>query len=289
LFLKGLKFNILIHIGIIIAVAMLLVDLVLMSAFGNMLTNSLIAKGNLIASSVQTALAVDNRRGESFGIFKQQMIALTHEAGLECMIVMDKNHQPLFSTHSSCTEFIELESLVRESIIYNRNTLRFSGTTWGVFWKEKEYLAMALPLHNGAKIIGGAAMVFHLESMYQSLRHLQKLLCSYMLVNLAILTLIGLYQITKVAINPLKRILDRAQTYKEDEETFLTEDINTNEFNRLSSALNRMLLRISEDKTRLKATIMSLEKANAELKQAQQEVIRCEKAASVGRLSIWTC
>jgi len=144
---------------------------------------------------------------------------------------------------------------------------------------------MASPLHEGSRVTGVAGMVFHLESQYQLLRNIQKLLWSYLLINLTVLTFISLHQISKVAINPLKRILYRAETYREDDETFLTDDIKTNEFHRLSLSLNKMLLRISEDKARLKTTIASLKDANAELRQAQQEVIRCEKAASVGRLS----
>jgi signal transduction histidine kinase len=46
-----------------------------------------------------------------------------------------------------------------------------------------------------------------------------------------------------------------------------------------------MLRRISADKEKLRSTVNSLEKANLELKKAQQEMIRAEKLASVGRLS----
>jgi signal transduction histidine kinase len=46
-----------------------------------------------------------------------------------------------------------------------------------------------------------------------------------------------------------------------------------------------MMMRISEDKERLKATVESLKEANAELKLAQKEIIKAEKMAAVGRLS----
>ncbi len=45
-----------------------------------------------------------------------------------------------------------------------------------------------------------------------------------------------------------------------------------------------MLKRISEDRDKLQQTVASLEKANSELKQAQTDIIRAEKMASVGRL-----
>jgi signal transduction histidine kinase len=57
------------------------------------------------------------------------------------------------------------------------------------------------------------------------------------------------------------------------------------EFNKLSKALNRMLRHISEDKEKLRNAVVSLEKANFDLKQAQKDIIRAEKLASVGRLS----
>jgi two-component system NtrC family sensor kinase len=58
-----------------------------------------------------------------------------------------------------------------------------------------------------------------------------------------------------------------------------------NEFSVLSSSLNKMLDRISDDKRVLKETIGSLKAANLELKKAQNDVIRAEKLATVGRLT----
>jgi len=46
-----------------------------------------------------------------------------------------------------------------------------------------------------------------------------------------------------------------------------------------------MLKRISADKKKLRSTVLSLERANLELKKAQRDIIRAEKLASVGRLS----
>jgi two-component system NtrC family sensor kinase len=65
---------------------------------------------------------------------------------------------------------------------------------------------------------------------------------------------------------------------------FLSENEDS-EFNKLSKALNRMLQHIAEDKEKLQAAVVSLEKANFDLKQAQKDIIRVEKLASVGRLS----
>ena len=86
-------------------------------------------------------------------------------------------------------------------------------------------------------------------------------------------------------IKPLRRILHRAEDYKGEGEIVFGHEGQNNEYNRLSSALNRMFMGISKDKETLKHTIGSLENVNRDLKQAQKELIRAEKLASVGRLS----
>jgi two-component system NtrC family sensor kinase len=53
----------------------------------------------------------------------------------------------------------------------------------------------------------------------------------------------------------------------------------------LTRSLSHMLRRLDENKRDLQSHISSLEKANQELRQAQDEIIRSEKLASVGRLA----
>jgi len=66
---------------------------------------------------------------------------------------------------------------------------------------------------------------------------------------------------------------------------FFIYEKENNDFSKLSKALNSMLKQIADDKERLRTTVMSIEKANTDLKQAQKEIIQAEKLASVGRLS----
>jgi len=87
-------------------------------------------------------------------------------------------------------------------------------------------------------------------------------------------------------VKPLNRLVKRAGEYSDDDEPFFMSEKEGNEFNKLSKALNNMLLSISEDKKKLRQTVCSLERANFELKQAQKDIIRAEKLASVGTLSL---
>jgi two-component system NtrC family sensor kinase len=85
---------------------------------------------------------------------------------------------------------------------------------------------------------------------------------------------------------PLQRLAGRAEDYREEDTGMIfAVRKGDNELHQLSKSLNLMLERIAADKQKLRATVTSLEKANADLQKAQQEIIRAEKLASVGRLS----
>ena len=124
-----------------------------------------------------------------------------------------------------------------------------------------------------------------LAGVYGILRRTQHVLFIYILVNTVIFTLIGFYRMTRIAVRPLQRLVKRAEEYQDDNEMFFLSEREDNEFSKLSKALNRMLGHIAEDKEKLKVAVASLEEANFDLKQAQNDIIRAEKLASVGRLS----
>jgi len=113
----------------------------------------------------------------------------------------------------------------------------------------------------------------------------QKIVFFYILLNTLFLALFGFYLIYRSTIRPINRLVKRAEEFKEGDTFFLTSGAEQNEFGKLSSSLNVMLRCLEDNKAELKTGIRSLEKANLELQQAQEEIIRSEKLASVGRLA----
>ncbi len=113
----------------------------------------------------------------------------------------------------------------------------------------------------------------------------QKIVFFYILLNTLFLALFGFYFIYRSIIRPINRLAKRAEEFKEGEAFFLASDTEQNEFTKLSRSINVMLRRLEDNKAELTTGIRSLEKANLELQQAQEEIIRSEKLASVGRLA----
>jgi signal transduction histidine kinase len=146
-------------------------------------------------------------------------------------------------------------------------------------------LILSTPLLQNDQALAAASIVLPLEGIYQSLRRSQKMLFIYLFINTVVLTFIGIYRLSKVYFQPLTRLARRAEDYREDDEMLFSVRKEDNELHKLSGSLNSMLRRISADKEKLRSTVNSLETANLELKKAQEEIIRAEKLASVGRLS----
>jgi len=124
-----------------------------------------------------------------------------------------------------------------------------------------------------------------LTVIYQEFRRVQKISFVFVLITSVFFALIGNRQLSRVYFRPLQRLAKRAEAYTDEDPLFFSVRKEDNEFSVLSSSLNKMLHRINKDKRVLQETIGSLQTTNQELKQAQNDVIRAEKLATVGRLT----
>ncbi len=287
MFFHGLKINIAVQLAILIAMGMILIHMAMITVFQEMLTHSLVSKADLLAELIISQLPdAPNKKNAPVSLKTLDRIReVMAESDVECASIIADDGRPLFSLRPDCDAQGLLKRLVPLSMAENKRQVRFSGETWGVFWKQEEYLAIAWPLVNENRTIGGTGMVLQLKGIYKALRKVQGLFWSYFSINLILLTLAGLYQISKITVKPLNRLLDRAGQFREEGDMAFAHEEDKNEFGKLSAALNRIFMGISRDKAALKQTVQSLENLNLELKQTQKDMVRAEKLASVGRLS----
>ena len=284
---RGLKSNIAINIAVILLVGMLLIEFVTIITAQRDMIRLEILRGNLLISSFKESLINFSSQKNPTHHFnlKSSFDRLTEEAGFSCALIMDNKRKQIHFNGSDCELKDELMKLTRQTVKTGEKTTRFFGTVWGVFWRQSKDAVISSPVKRAGRIIGGISIVLPLDGVYATLRRNQKILFVYIFINTAILTFIGLYRLSKVYLEPMYRLVKRADDYREDDGMFFAVRKEDNELNQLSKALNRMLERISGDREKLRSMVTSLEKANFNLKKAQQEIIRAEKLASVGRLS----
>ena len=182
-----------------------------------------------------------------------------------------------------------LESaIMREAMIsfrLKKKIKKFGGAFISLLWGQKENVIVSCPIFEGGSIEGSVAISINLKGVYDKLGNRNVLFLIYGLINIIILSLIALYRFRLIVIKPIRKLLKRAEEYKDDSEIFILLGDESDEYGKLSRSLNSMLHRISDDRKRLQDTVNSLEIANKELKKAQKEIVRAEKLASIGRLS----
>jgi two-component system NtrC family sensor kinase len=178
-----------------------------------------------------------------------------------------------------------LESAVFQTLKTGLATTQKAGKTVGLLFLQHKSVIITYPVKAEGITIAAGGLESSLTNIYQDFRRIQKIALIFVVINSFFFALFGNRQLTRIYFRPLKRLAKRAETYQDEDTLFFAVRKEDNEFSVLSSSLNKMLDRISDDKRVLKETIGSLKAANVELKKAQNDVIRAEKLATVGRLT----
>jgi len=286
-FIRGLKTKITFNIAILFFVAMLLINIVTVMTAQRDMVRKEVSRGQFILSTLETDLikSLNLASDLSSSASRAKVNRLLAEAGVSGALVLSKSNEQFFFGNSPAELQDQLIKHCFNAMRSKKQEAIFFGTTWGVFWKQRRDLILSTPLLQNDQTLAGAGIVLPLEGIYHSLRRSQKMLFVFLFINTAVLTFIGIYRLSRVYFQPLARLARRAEDYREDDEMLFSVRKEDNELHKLSVSLNSMLRRISVDKEKLRSTVNSLEAANLQLKKAQQEIIRAEKLASVGRLS----
>ncbi len=284
---NSLKTKITITLALLLLVAMFLIDFIVVMTSQRDFIRAEIARGELLLFTFQQNIAYTpetNRLDVKPG-FMEGPQAEVVKSSFSCALIVDPSGNQVHFSGTNCTKGAELKRLVQRAVQTQKRHSRFFGSTWGVFWRQKQNVVIASPLYFQNRVIGGAGIVLPLDQFYNTLRRSQQIVIIYIFTNLVILTLFGVFRMYQLAVKPIHRLVKRAEEYGDDSQIVFLSEREGDEFGLLSSALNRMLSRISEDRDALQNSFDSLETANMEIKKAQRNIIRAEKLASVGRLS----
>lgn len=276
------------HLIILFSIGMLSIGFILITSVQRLLITAAAVNGRTFVSGIERIIAHSEKAelADMDSSWKFSLSRLVYDSEFSCLKVFDfRQRLSIEAGGTQCSGVSGLQKAIEESMQSGNRQVRYSGRTWGVYWPQEQYMLIAAPAYRKGKLVAGVGVVFPLERIYQRLRRVQLAILFYVLLNTAVLTVIGGYGLSQLMVKPLKRLVKRADNYRHQDDMFFLHDRDSNEFNKLSAALNHMLNRIAEDKIKLEESITSLEKVNLELKSTQQGIIRAEKLATVGRLS----
>jgi len=114
---------------------------------------------------------------------------------------------------------------------------------------------------------------------------IKKLLLVTIILDAIVLIIFGSFLLSRVLVKPIKDLVRLTQKISEGDFSQKIEVTSKNEIGQLIRSFNRMIERLKENQESLESYLESLESTNKQLKQAQEELIRTEKLASIGRFA----
>jgi two-component system, NtrC family, sensor kinase len=276
----------------LIIAAMLLINVVMVKFSERDLIRAKVQESELLIHALEQQLTdrpIRSNRDisgiESDPHLKENVTQLLALGGFSETMIVDGTKKPVFSTGASVRFKEQGQRTARQAMDTKKISTHFSGMTWGVIWLSHEQLSISSPILSGDRVVGGITLTAPLTPIYESLRGSEKVILLYILLDALILAIVGIYLLSRIVVKPIHRLLKLTADYEEGAMLPSISESSRDEIGQLSRSLNIMLKRLEENKRELKDHISSLEKANRELKQAQDEIIRPEKLASVGRLA----
>jgi two-component system NtrC family sensor kinase len=288
----SLRTGILAQLTFLIIAAMLLINVVMVKFAERDLTRERLHTGRLLIRAVEQNLGplLASKTGKVTEAdldfdFRTGVSRLLGDSGFSSILLINQEGNKIFTTDYSVEPDEQALVSAREALSTGIWSQHFSGTAWSVIWLSKSDVRISAPLSFDGRSLGAMTVDGSLLPLYETLRSSQSVILFYILMDTVILVLVGYVLLSRIVVKPIDKLLAMTGAYKDGFMVPTFPDSSRNEIGDLTRSLSHMLNRLEENKRELQSHISSLEKANRNLRQAQDEIIRSEKLASVGRLA----
>jgi signal transduction histidine kinase len=182
---------------------------------------------------------------------------------------VDRNFKPLLLEQS-------MKSNTREIELEKGN---------GLWIPEYRKLTISSPLWIQKKMVGGVLIELPLSDMMRRLIEYQRMFLTLIILDSIVLIVFGSFLLSRVLVKPVKELVSLTKKISEGNLNQTIEVHSNNEIGQLISSFNRMIEQLREKQEKIEKHLESLELANKKLKETQEELIRSEKLASIGRFA----
>ena len=280
------------QIAFLILAAMLLINVVMLKFAEKHLVQNKIQTGRLIVHNLAGMICHEveyqhrslQDLGENTGFHSEvsEVLSLGNFAGA---LILDKAGRKVLNTGVWGKGEMSALGLSRECLSLRKASFVFFGSEWGLLWLAPTQLNLCAPVMYNGRFLGVVTIGAGLEPLYQQLRDTEKVALIYIFLNTLVLVIFGIYLISRSVVKPVHRLLAITEDYQDAGSVPEFLPNSPNEIGQLFQSLNKMLQQLAENKKELQENIISLERANQEIRKAQNDIIRSEKLASVGRLA----
>ena len=288
----SLRTGILAQLTFLIIAAMLLINVVMVKFAERDLTQERLITGRLLIRAVEQNLGplvagkVKKITEADLDFdFRKGVGRMLADSGFSDILIINQEGNKIYTTDYSLVVDEGGLASAREALSTGIWSHHFSGTAWSVIWLSKSEVRISAPLSMDGRLLGAMTISGSLLPLHETLRNSQMVILFYILMDTVVLVLVGYVLLSRIVVKPIDKLLAMTGAYKDGFMVPALSESSKNEIGDLTRSLSHMLRRLEENKRELQSHISSLEKANQDLRQAQNEIIRSEKLASVGRLA----
>jgi signal transduction histidine kinase len=206
------------------------------------------------------------------------------ERGFYDLVVTDQDLKVIASKKTEWVDKSYSNELMKKTIQSGEvnHEIEKTGSFLSYYYKK---LALYSPLWIHEKIRGGIQIDVPIGDVMVYLLKSQRTILISLVLDSIVLIVFGSFLLSRVLVKPLKDLVRLTQKISEGDFSQTIEGTSKNETGQLISSFNRMIERLRENQERIDNYLKSLELANRKLKQTQEELIRTEKLASIGRFA----
>ncbi len=270
----GLRAEIVLNIAVLMVTSLLLVGFTILKVSEQEILEQKIAGGRIVLFSLQRTIAV--YQGDVWQrdpALSRILIGFTQLSEVEGVWIVDRDLKSLINRGMSARYEEDLRKAMSQGMMELR--VEKTGALWWSFYRR---FILTAPLRQEEEVLGGVQLSFSLADVTDRLVVFRRLVFILVLVDSLVLVAFGSFLLSRVVVNPLKRLVEITQRIRGGRLNQRAEVEYENEIGELATSFNQMVEQLAEKQRNLKKTIKKL-------KETQKELVRSEKLAVVGRLA----
>jgi two-component system NtrC family sensor kinase len=176
-------------------------------------------------------------------------------------------------------------SRIKRSLRFKKLDLDVRGRRlWFLLDKDARIITVA-PISSQGHVVGAAYFEFPLSDLRDTFLSFLRIVVFFIVLDCLVISIFGIIMLSKNVVRPIKDLVAATDKLAGGSFDVALHMDKKNELGELAISFTEMAARLGRNRDEIASRIKELEELNRKLRQAQDEVIRTEKLASVGRLA----
>ncbi|MEW6377605.1 MAG: ATP-binding protein [Thermodesulfobacteriota bacterium] len=287
-----LRTEVIVNISLLMLAAILLIGFTISKVNERNIIQEKVRYGEEMARDFQAIIDFMFRDKKEFSLdsllIKKEVQDFAHiyirEKGFYELVIVDHQFKVIASKRQALVDKPYGNNLMKNSIQSGRfnHEIEKSGSFLTPHYKK---MILYAPLWVQGKVAGGIQMEIPIGDLMINLLESKRIILVSIILDAFVLIVFGSILLSRVLVKPLKDLVRLTQKISDSDFSEKIEVTSKNEIGQLMGSFNRMIERLKENQESLENYLESLELTNKKLKQAQEELIRTEKLASIGKFA----